>query len=168
MRFVNKQSAGMTLQCRLRKPDESIMLTLSPHFGHQNRQPCDSGLEFPTTKQANTPGVNMKPYRIGVDVGGTNTDAAIIDTTAIDTPSRGVCASSKTPTTPDVTAGIYTVIEKVLAETGINRGDVLSVAIGTTHFVNAVVQADARQLSRVAVVRLCGPFTRQVCLDSSS
>ena len=108
---------------------------------------------------------SMKPYRIGVDVGGTNTDAAIIDTTATDTPSRGVCASSKTPTTPDVTTGIYTVIEKVLDETGINRGDVLSVAIGTTHFVNAVVQADARQLSRVAVVRLCGPFTRQVRSD---
>lgn len=104
----------------------------------------------------------MKPYRIGVDVGGTNTDAAIIDTTVTDTPSRGVCASSKTPTTPDVTTGIHSVIEKVLAETKINREDVRSVAIGTTHFVNAVVQADARQLSRVAVVRLCGPFTRQV------
>lgn len=93
----------------------------------------------------------MKPYCIGVDVGSTNTE----------TQSRGVCASSKIPTTPDVTTGIYTVIEKVLSGAGINRGDVLSVAIGTRHFVNAVVQADARQLSRVAVVR----FTRQVCLD---
>jgi len=106
----------------------------------------------------------MKIYRIGVDVGGTNTDAAIIDITATDTPSRGVCASSKTPTTPDVTTGIYTIIENVLTDTGIDRADVLSVAIGTTHFVNAVVQADERRLSRVAVVRLCGPFTRQVCI----
>lgn len=104
----------------------------------------------------------MKIYRIGVDVGGTNTDAAIIDTTDTDSPSRGICASSKTPTTPDVTTGIYTIIERVLQQANIDRGDVLSVAIGTTHFVNAVVQADARQLSRVAVVRLCGPFTRQV------
>lgn len=48
----------------------------------------------------------MKPYCIGVDVGSTNTDAAIIDTTATETQSRGVCASSKTPTTPDVTTGI--------------------------------------------------------------
>lgn len=106
----------------------------------------------------------MKAYRIGVDVGGTNTDAAIIDITATDTPSRGVCASSKTPTTSDVTTGIHTIIENVLTETGVDRGDVLSVAVGTTHFVNAVVQADRRLLSRVAVVRLCGPFTRQVCI----
>ena len=107
----------------------------------------------------------MKSYRIGVDVGGTNTDAAVIDITATDTLSRGVCASSKTPTTPDVTTGISTIIEDVLMKTKIERADVLSVAIGTTHFVNAVVQADKRRLSRVAVVRLCGPFTKQVCID---
>lgn len=101
-------------------------------------------------------------YRIGVDVGGTNTDAAVIDITATDTPSRGVCASGKTPTTVDVTSGIHTVIENVLAKSEVDRKDVLSVAIGTTHFVNAVVEADARRLSKVAVVRLCGPFTKQV------
>lgn len=109
---------------------------------------------------------NSGLYRIGVDVGGTNTDAAIINIADTDSPSRGVCASSKTPTTSDVTTGIYTVIENVLAKSKVNRDDVLSVAIGTTHFVNAVVQADARRLKKVAVVRLCGPFTRQVCLDS--
>lgn len=103
-------------------------------------------------------------YRIGVDVGGTNTDAAIVDTTAAtNTSSRGVITSGKTPTTPDVTTGIYTTIEQVLADTKIDRRNVLSVAIGTTHFVNAVVQADRTRLSRVAVIRLCGPFTRQVC-----
>ena len=110
--------------------------------------------------------VESGPYRIGVDVGGTNTDAAIIDIAATDSPSRGVCASSKTPTTVDVTSGIYTVIENVLCKSTVQRKDVLSVAIGTTHFVNAVVQADAQRLNRVAVVRLCGPFTRQVKLIS--
>lgn len=34
--------------------------------------------------------------------------------------------------------------------------------IGTTHFINAVVQADPSKLSRVAVLRLCGPFCREV------
>lgn len=101
-------------------------------------------------------------YRIGVDVGGTNTDCAIIDVTATDNPSRGVCASCKTPTTPDVTSGIYTAFINVLAKSRVNRKDVQSVAIGTTHFVNAVVEADPRRLSKVAVVRLCGPFTRAV------
>jgi N-methylhydantoinase A/oxoprolinase/acetone carboxylase beta subunit len=101
-------------------------------------------------------------YRIGVDVGGTNTDAAIIDNTAAESSSRGVCASSKTPTTVDVTSGIHTAIENVLAKSQLDQNKILSVAIGTTHFVNAVVEADARRLSKVAVVRLCGPFTRQV------
>jgi hypothetical protein len=50
----------------------------------------------------------------------------------------------------------------------INHTDVRSVAIGTTHFVNAVVEADPRRLSRVAVVRLCGPFTRAVGFSSHS
>lgn len=104
----------------------------------------------------------MAAYRIGVDVGGTNTDAAIIDITATDEPSRGVCASTKTPTTPDVTSGIYTAIENALSQSQVARQDVVSVAIGTTHFVNAVVQADAQRLSKVAVVRLCGPFTKQL------
>ncbi|KAK6813026.1 hypothetical protein RU639_010778 [Aspergillus parasiticus] len=104
----------------------------------------------------------MTKYRIGVDVGGTNTDAAIIDILGIDSPSRGVCASTKTPTTSDVTSGIYTAIQNVLEQSHVDRQDVVSVAIGTTHFVNAVVQADSSRLSKVAVVRLCGPFTRQV------
>lgn len=104
-----------------------------------------------------------RAYRIGVDVGGTNTDAAIINVAAIDSVSRGVCASNKTPTTLDVTSGIRTAIVNVLEQTKIDRSEILSVAIGTTHFVNAVVEADARRLSKVAVIRLCGPFTRAVC-----
>ncbi|OJJ38347.1 hypothetical protein ASPWEDRAFT_24289 [Aspergillus wentii DTO 134E9] len=52
-------------------------------------------------------------YRIGVDVGGINTDAAIINIADTTSPSRGVYASSKTTTTEDVTTGIYIVIEKV-------------------------------------------------------
>ena len=101
-------------------------------------------------------------FRIGVDVGGTNTDAAIIDITAADTPSRGVCASYKALTTVDVTSGIHTAIGNVLAKSHVDRKHVLSVAIGTTHFVNAVVEADSRRLSKVAVIRLWGPFTRKI------
>ncbi|OJJ65858.1 hypothetical protein ASPBRDRAFT_139274 [Aspergillus brasiliensis CBS 101740] len=108
----------------------------------------------------------MAFYRIGVDVGGTNTDAAILNAASV-TPheqdrQRGVCASSKTPTTADVTSGICTAIVDVLAKAQIPAHEVRSVAIGTTHFVNAVVEADPGRLSRVAVVRLCGPYTRAV------
>lgn len=104
----------------------------------------------------------MSLYRIGVDVGGTNTDAAILDIRAADTPGRGVLASYKASTTPEITGGIEEAIRAVLAASGIDQARVLSVAIGTTHFINALIEADARRLDRVAVVRLCGRFTRQI------
>ncbi|KAL3459357.1 hydantoinase/oxoprolinase [Aspergillus heterothallicus] len=104
----------------------------------------------------------MSLYRIGVDVGGTNTDAVVLDVRARDTPGRGVLASHKASTTPDITSGIEAAIRAVLQESQIDQSRVLSVTIGTTHFINALVEADTRRLDRVAVVRLCGPFTRQI------
>jgi N-methylhydantoinase A/oxoprolinase/acetone carboxylase beta subunit len=101
-------------------------------------------------------------YRIGVDVGGTNTDSAILDIRQLDSPSRGVLASCKAPTTVDITSGITQVVNKVLKKSAVSKADVLSVTIGTTHFINAVVEADERRLCKVAVVRLCGPATRQM------
>ncbi|KAG7115221.1 putative D-/L-hydantoinase subunit A like protein [Verticillium longisporum] len=101
-------------------------------------------------------------YRVGVDVGGTNTDAAILDITSVDTPDRGVLASHKASTTPDISSGIEAAIRAVLQNSAVDQTRVLSVTIGTTHFINALVEADARRLSRVAVVRLCGAFTRQI------
>lgn len=100
-------------------------------------------------------------FRIGVDVGGTNTDSAILDARAVKEESRGILATCKTSTTPNVTEGIATAIESVLAESKVPQDQILNVAIGTTHFVNAVVEGDARRLSRVATVRLCGPYTRK-------
>ncbi|SPO07076.1 related to D-amino acid hydantoin hydrolase (hydantoinase) [Cephalotrichum gorgonifer] len=104
----------------------------------------------------------MSLYRIGVDVGGTNTDAAILDIKASEFPGRGVLASHKASTTEDITSGIEASTRAVLDESAVDKSRVLSVTIGTTHFINALVEADARRLDRVAVVRLCGPFTRQI------
>jgi N-methylhydantoinase A/oxoprolinase/acetone carboxylase beta subunit len=104
----------------------------------------------------------MSLYRIGVDVGGTNMDAAILDVCAFDTPSCGVLASHKASTTKDITSGIESAIRAVLQDSQVDQSRVLSVTIGTTHFINALVEADARRLDRVSVVRLCGPFTRRI------
>ncbi|KIV95621.1 hypothetical protein PV10_03251 [Exophiala mesophila] len=101
-------------------------------------------------------------FCIGVDVGGTNTDAAIIDLNKTDTASRGVLATCKTSTTPNVTNGIKTAVEQILETSKVDTRNILNVAVGTTHFVNAVVENDARRLSRVAVFRLCGPYTRKI------
>ena len=83
--------------------------------------------------------------RIGVDVGGTNTDAVLVE-------GARVLASAKTPTTPDVTAGVVTALRRLLAATPPGGGRIAAVMIGTTHFTNAVVQR--RDLSRVAAVRI--------------
>ena len=92
-------------------------------------------------------------YRIGIDVGGTNTDAVVMH-------GREVIGAVKRVTTPDVTSGIVAALSSALAETKLNLAEVGAVMIGTTHFVNAVVQR--RHLARVAVFRLCGPATQSL------
>ena len=148
---------------------------------------------------------------VGIDVGGTNTDAALVFTPAprtADGPEvvelleswvaklaaagrkeeaeemesqlrrrrammqwqdhtgewrhanlRGiVCGWVKRSTTTDITSGVAAAI---LAVTGTvwAPSEISAVLIGTTHFVNAIVQRSA-ELAPVAVLRLCGTATR--------
>ena len=86
---------------------------------------------------------------IGVDVGGTNTDAVVLDG------AGAVLAWTKQPTTDDVTGGIRAGIAHVLDEIGPERDRVSRVMLGTTHATNAIVQR--RSLARVAVIRLGAP-----------
>ncbi|KAL2817246.1 hypothetical protein BDW59DRAFT_175573 [Aspergillus cavernicola] len=112
--------------------------------------------------EADSP-TKLIPLRIGVDVGGTNTDAVVLDSTQQATPTRGVLASHKTPTTPNATAGVESAIRAVLNQSGIadTRG-ISSVTIGTTAFLNSVIERDRRHLTRVAVLRLSKSFLRDV------
>lgn len=89
--------------------------------------------------------------RIGIDVGGTNTDAVLMD-------GRKVLAEEKTPTTPDVTSGIVTVLRALIADSGVEAGAVQAVMIGTTHFTNAIVEA--KRLMPTACIRLGLPATQ--------
>jgi N-methylhydantoinase A/oxoprolinase/acetone carboxylase beta subunit len=88
--------------------------------------------------------------RIGVDVGGTNTDAALMD-------GERVVGWHKTPTTPEVTAGITTAMRTVLEESKVAAQQIKAVMIGTTHFTNAVVER--KRLMQTAAVRLGLPAT---------
>lgn len=102
------------------------------------------------------------PFRIGVDVGGTNTDAVIVDTTVRDR-SKCVIAGVKTATTsPNVTDGIEAAVKQILQQSKVPTDRISSLAIGTTHFINAIVEHDQRHLSKVAVIRLSRSFTREV------
>src|ERR1700748_619622 len=72
--------------------------------------------------------------RIGVDVGGTNTDAVLMD-------GRELIAFQKSPTTANVSDGIIGAIRAVLAAPNRPTGKPISaVMIGTTHFTNAFVE----------------------------
>jgi N-methylhydantoinase A/oxoprolinase/acetone carboxylase beta subunit len=83
--------------------------------------------------------------RIGIDVGGTNTDAVLLE-------DGRVVHAVKTPTTGDVTGGIVAALELLGRHPQVARGAIDGVVIGTTHFVNAVVQR--RHLTRVAAIRI--------------
>ncbi|OZM76482.1 hydantoinase/oxoprolinase N-terminal domain-containing protein [Pseudonocardia sp. MH-G8] len=86
---------------------------------------------------------------VGVDVGGTNTDAVVLDG------AGGVVAWTKQPTTADVTGGVRAALAAVLHDIGERRHQVSRVMLGTTHATNAIVRR--RDLGRVAVVRLGAP-----------
>ncbi|KAF2773044.1 hypothetical protein EJ03DRAFT_387343 [Teratosphaeria nubilosa] len=73
----------------------------------------------------------------------------------------GIKSAFKTPTTADVTEGITRAIEGAISKSAISRDEIAAVMIGTTHFINAVVQADTRILRKVAVLRICGPYTKE-------
>src|SRR4051794_3942500 len=83
--------------------------------------------------------------RIGIDVGGTNTDAVLLD-------REMVVASVKTATTADVSSGILAALDDVISTSGTSVTEIGAVMIGTTLFVNALVEA--KRLMPTAVVRL--------------
>ena len=91
--------------------------------------------------------------RIGVDVGGTNTDAVLMD-------GKRVVASTKTATTEDVGSGIATAIAHVLRAGKVTPDSLFAVMIGTTHFTNAFVER--RRLARVGVIRLGYPASTAI------
>ncbi|KAK7951234.1 uncharacterized protein PG986_006962 [Apiospora aurea] len=100
--------------------------------------------------------------RIGVDVGGTNTDGVILNPEKSSDPDRGLVAWKKASTTKNPSDGIFNVIQEMFEQPNVDAQDVASVTIGTTHFINAVVEMDRSRLAKVAVIRLCGPFSKDI------
>ena len=90
---------------------------------------------------------------VGVDVGGTNTDAVLMDGTKL-------IASRKLPTTPDVSDGIVSAIRLVLRDSDISTDRIQCIAIGTTHFTNAFVAREG--LLKVGLIRIALPASSGV------
>lgn len=88
-------------------------------------------------------------YRLGIDVGGTNTDAILIDD------ELHVVASLKTPTSKDIQGGIKQAIHDLLAMVDIDRSEIKQAMLGTTQCTNAIVEQ--KHLAPIALVRLGAP-----------
>src|ERR1700744_4834995 len=89
-------------------------------------------------------------YRIGIDVGGTFTKAALID--HIEGRVVGRSSVHTTHDHPDgVAAGVIQVFERVLGDAGIDAGDVALLPHSTTQATNALLEGD---VARVGILGL--------------
>ncbi len=83
----------------------------------------------------------MRQVRIGIDVGGTFTDAV-----AIDNDTYEIIAQEKIPTThaakEGVAEGIITILENILRKNNIAPEEVVFIAHGTTQATNALLEGD--------------------------
>src|ERR1700760_1874434 len=105
-------------------------------------------------------------YRIGIDVGGTFTKAALID--HIDGRVVGRSSVHTTHDHPDgVAAGVIAVFERVLGDAGIEASDVVLLAHSTTQATNALLEGD---VARVGILGLSAAKAAklaeaQVCIE---
>lgn len=89
-----------------------------------------------------------KKVRIGIDVGGTFTDAVIIDNASYD-----VIAKRKIPTThkEGVAIGIVKIISELMDENNISPEDVVFIAHGTTQATNALLEGDVASVGVIGM-----------------
>lgn len=111
-------------------------------------------------------------YKLGIDVGGTNTDAVLIDE------HQNVVADIKCPTSGDIYDGILAALRTVLAVSGVDKSQIRQAMLGTTQCTNAIVER--KNLAPIGILRLGAPATlgippmvdwaddiRQICVESA-
>ena len=86
--------------------------------------------------------------RIGIDVGGTHTDAVVLD-------AQDVIASTKVLTSENVKDGVVNALDEVLSASRVEHSTIDAVMIGTTQFTNAVIER--RELAPTAIIRIALP-----------
>jgi N-methylhydantoinase A/oxoprolinase/acetone carboxylase beta subunit len=91
--------------------------------------------------------------RIGIDVGGTHTDAVILD-------EQNVIASTKVLTSANVKDGVVNALDEILTQSEVHQNAIDAVMIGTTQFTNAVIER--RELAPTAIIRVALPSGKLV------
>ncbi len=90
-------------------------------------------------------------YKLGIDVGGTNTDAVLIDE------KLNIVAELKQATTDDIYSGILSAVKEILNISKIDPKNISRAMLGTTQCTNAIVER--KRLEKVAVLRIGAPAT---------
>ena len=95
-------------------------------------------------------------YKLGIDVGGTNTDAVLIDE------NLHVVTSIKQHTTANIYDGILNAVRAVLQQSGVDRKDIRQAMLGTTQCTNAIVER--KNLAPIGILRIGAPASRGIPL----
>lgn len=90
-------------------------------------------------------------YKLGIDVGGTNTDAVLVDE------NRNVVSDIKYPTSSDVYEGIVGAMREVLSVSGVDPSEIRQAMLGTTQCTNAIVER--KNLAPIGILRIGAPAT---------
>jgi N-methylhydantoinase A/oxoprolinase/acetone carboxylase beta subunit len=93
-------------------------------------------------------------YKIGVDVGGTNTDAVLVSN------ENEILAKTKQTTSLDISSGIEKAIKKVISEGNIPIGEIKYIMLGTTHCTNALVER--KELHKTGAIRIGLPASSAI------
>ncbi len=93
-------------------------------------------------------------YKIGVDVGGTNTDAVLVSH------ENKILAKTKQTTTLDISSGIANAIKFVLNAKKVPKEDIKYIMLGTTHCTNALVER--KHLHKIGSIRIGLPASKAI------
>ena len=93
--------------------------------------------------------MGKRMYKIGIDVGGTNTDGVLVDIFG------KIIAKTKQQTTKDLISGIDHTIGFLLNQSKVDPKEIKFVMLGTTHCTNAIVER--KNLNKIGIIRLCKP-----------
>lgn len=86
-------------------------------------------------------------YGLGIDTGGTYTDAAIVDMAA-----RKVVAKAKSPTTHyDLTVGLGGAVDGVLSSTHVRPEDIAMVGVSTTLATNSILEGKGGRVGLIGI-----------------
>ena len=93
-------------------------------------------------------------YKIGIDVGGTNTDAVMINS------DKSIVAKTKQLTTRDIATGVSNALASVIAQANPDVSLISHVMLGTTHCTNALIER--KGLNKVAHFRIGAPSAKAI------